>query len=102
METCATGVCLPLGSLMGNKPLLIGIVVAVLAILVGGYFWFFRKGASAEESSQGAEPQVEEFVGRQQADFEAAQAEAQAHQQHQQHQQQQQQQQQQHEEQHEE
>jgi len=79
MEKCATGVCLPIGSLMENKPLLIGIAVAVLAILVGSYFWFFRKGASAETPPQGAEPQVEEFVGRQQADFEAAQAEAQAH-----------------------
>ena len=87
MEKCATGVCLPIGSLMENKPLLIGIAVAVLAIIVGGYFWFFRKGASAETPPQGAEPQVEEFVGRQQADFEAAQAEAQAYQQQQQQQQ---------------
>jgi hypothetical protein len=92
MEKCATGVCLPIGSLMDNKPLLIGIAVAVLALVIGGYFWFFRKDASAETPSQGEEPQVEEFVGRQQADFEAAQAEAQQQQQQQQQQQKQQQQ----------
>jgi hypothetical protein len=77
MDKCSTGLCMPIASWMENKPLLIGIAVLVFSLIVGGYFWFFRKSSSAETPPQGEEPQVEEFVGRQQADFEAAQAEAQ-------------------------
>ena len=73
MDKCATGLCMPIASWMENKPLLIGIAVLVFALIVGGYFWFSRKSSSAETPPQGEEPQVEEFVGRQQADFETAQ-----------------------------
>ncbi len=72
MEKCATGVCIPTGSLMENKPLLIGIAIAVVALLVGGYFWW-RSRSSAPTQASAEEPVTEEFVGRGPADFEAAQ-----------------------------
>ena len=79
MDKCATGVCLSVGSWMENKPLVIGIAVAIFALIVGGYFWFrSRSSAPAAE-----EQQVEEFVGRQGAtreEFEAAAAAAAAQQ----------------------
>ncbi len=66
MEKCATGVCVPVGSWMENKPLVIGLAVLVFALIVGGYFWWRGRGASAAAAT---EPAVEEFVGRQEADF---------------------------------
>ncbi len=66
MDKCTTGVCLPVGSWMENKPLVIGIAVLVFALIVGGYFWWRGRSTSTSSAS---EPQVEEFVGRQEADF---------------------------------
>ena len=73
MDKCATGVCVPVASWMENKPLLIGIGVVIFALIVGGFFlWRSRSGAS----SSAPEPQVEEFVGRQQEDFQPPQPQA--------------------------
>ncbi len=75
MEKCATGVCVPVASWMENKPLLIGVGVLIFALIVGGFFWWRgRSGASASAP----EPQVEEFVGRQQEDFQQPPSQPQA------------------------
>jgi hypothetical protein len=72
-----------MASLMENKPLLIGIAVVIVALIVGGYFWWKSRSSTSGESSV-HEPVTEEFVGRGPADFEEAQRAVAAEQQHEQ------------------